>query len=106
MDDFKASLMDNMGVDMDYLRSQQQQSAELEKQLQEINHGGNQVQGLKEFKASRLSDTEKIEEVTRQLEDRVLHYKDRTKRAVEKQCELTTQIQVILIDTTNLSIIL
>ena len=94
MDDFKASLMDNTGVDMDYIRSQQQQSVDLKKQLQEINHGGNQVQGLKELKASCLSDTEKIEEVTRQLEDRVLYYKDRTKRTVDKQCELTTQILV------------
>ena len=106
LEDFKVSLMDNLGVDMEYLRSQQQQSTALEKQLQEINHGGSKVQGLKELKASSLSDTEKIEAVSRQLEDRVLYYKDRTKRTVEKQCELTTQIQVISIYTTNLAIFL
>ena len=94
LDDLKSSLMDNLGVDTDYLQSQQQQSAVLEKQLQEINHGGNQLQALLEFKANRLSDLEKIDEVTKQMEDRVLHYKDRTRRTVEKQCDLTTKIQV------------
>ena len=94
VDDFRASLMDNLGVDMDYLRSQQQLAAHLEKELQEVNQGGNQLQALREFRASRLSDMEKIEEVTKGMEDRVLHYKDRTKRTVEKQCDLTTQIQV------------
>ena len=97
LEDFKVSLMDNLGVDIEYLQSQQQQSTALEKQLQEINQGGNQLQALLEFKASRLSDMEKIEEVTKQMEDRVLHYKDRTKRTVEKQCDLTTKIQVKLI---------
>ena len=97
LEDFKVSLMDNLGVDIEYLQSQQQQSTALEKQLQEINQGGNQLQALLEFKASRLSDMEKIEEVTKQMEDRVLHYKDRTKRTVEKQCDLTTKIQVKII---------
>ena len=97
LEDFKVSLMDNLGVDIEYLQSQQQQSTALEKQLQEINQGGNQLQALLEFKEKRLSDTEKIEGVTKQMEDRVLHYKDRTKRTVEKQCDLTTKIQVKLI---------
>ena len=47
-----------------------------------------------EFKANRLSDLEKIDEVTKQMEDRVIFYKDRTRRTVEKQCDLTTKIQV------------
>ena len=96
LDDLKTSLMDNLGVDLDYLQSQKQQSEDLQKQLQEINPGGNKLQELRVFRANRLSDIEKIEEVTRQMEDRVLHYKDRTKRTVEKQCDLTTKIQVSL----------
>ena len=83
-------------MDLDYLQSQKQQSEDLQKQLQEINPGGNKLQELRVFRANRLSDIEKIEEVTRQMEDRVLHYKDRTKRTVEKQCDLTTKIQVSL----------
>ena len=94
LDDFRASLMDNLGVDMDYLRSQQQLAAHLEKELQEINQGGNQLQALREFRASRLSDMEKIEEVTKGMEDRAHHYKERTTRTVDKQSELITRIQV------------
>ena len=101
LDDLKTSLMDNMGVDVDYLRSQQQQSQDLEKQLQEINQGGSQLQNLRVFKDARLSDVEKIEVVTKQTEDRVLHYKERTKRTVEKQSDLTTKIQVNIIPTSN-----
>ena len=101
LDDLKTSLMDNLGVDMEHLQSQQQQSQALEKQLQEINQGGNQLQALLEFKASRLSDMEKISEVTKQMEDRVLLYRDRTQRTVEKQTELTTKIQVNLAPTFN-----
>ena len=101
LDDFRTTLMDNLGVDMDYLRSQKQLSDHLEKQLQEINQGGNQLEALLQYKASRLSDMEKIEEVNKQMEDRALHYKDRTKRTVEKQTELTTKIQVNLAPTSN-----
>ena len=86
--------MDNLGVDLDYLRSQQELSAHLEKELQEINQGGNQLQALREFRASRLSDMEKIEEVTKGMEDRAHHYKERTTRTVDKQSELITRIQV------------
>ena len=98
LEDLKVVLMDNFGVDIDQLRSQQQQAKELEQQLQEISGRENELKVLEETKAARISDIQKIENVSRDLENRCLFYKDQTKKKLDKQLELTAQIQVFTVN--------
>ena len=94
LDDLKANLMENLGVDIDQLRSQQRQTSELKVQLEEITSRKSDLKTLVETRAAQISDIKKMETHTRGIEERCLYYKDQIKRKIDRQLELTTQIQV------------
>jgi len=92
-DDLKNELMDNLGVDIEHLRSQQQQSKELERQLQEISSRESDLKVLGDTKVALLSDIQKLETVSKEMENRCLYYKDQTKAKLDRQLDLKEQIQ-------------
>ena len=103
IEDLRDNLMENLGVNMDLLRSEQQQASHLSQQLQEITSKESNVMTLKDNKAAHLSDIQKMEKISREMESRCLHYKDQIKKTLDRQLEVTAQIKVFSIQHSPLN---
>ena len=95
LDDLKVNLMDNCGLEEDQLRAQHTLASQLKTELKEIANKESDQKNLMQIKAARVSDIKKMETASKEVENRCLHYQDLTKKTIDKQLKLTSQIQVI-----------